>query len=84
MLSFQNIDNYHFGKHFKEAEFMPDQIDIKFHATFITKFFITQETTFILSLLLCISVLLLIQKEKTMMILMIKKVRAYSQIDENK
>ena len=68
---------------------MPDQIDIqladiKFHATFIIKFFITQETTFILGVYFCISVLLLIQKEKTMMILLIKKVRAYSQIDENK
>ena len=69
---FQNIDNYHFGKHFKEAEFMPDQIDIKFHATFIIKFFITQETTFILGVLFCNSVLLLIQNEKTMMILLIK------------
>ena len=69
---FQNVDNYHFEKYFKEAEFMPDQIDIKFHATFIIKFFITQETTFILGVLFCISVLLLIQKEKTMMILLIK------------
>ena len=80
----QNFDNYRFINFSKKPNFMPDQIGIKFHATFIIKFFITQETTFILSLLFCISVLLLIQKEKTMMILMIIKIRAYSQIDENK